>query len=79
MAPTTAASIALGVIAFMKPALCARFTAGLAAFLGAAFLVTDFLAGAAAFFKAGFFTADFLAAVFFVVAMLGISYFVVAH
>ena len=33
MAPTTAASMSLGVIAFMKPALGVRFTAGLVGFL----------------------------------------------
>jgi hypothetical protein len=61
MAPTTAASMALGVIGFMKAVLGVRFTAGLAAFLAA-----GFLAGAAAFLAAGF-----LAAGFFGVAILG--------
>ena len=64
MAPTTAASIALGVIAFMKPALGVRFTAGLAAFLGAAFLMTDFLTGAAAFLEAGSFRSGLLGSSF---------------
>src|SRR3569832_1581347 len=72
-APSSAASVLVGVIGFMNAALGVRAVFGFAAFLaGAAFLATAFLAGAAflaaaflagaAFFATGF--AAFLAAGF---------------
>ena len=62
LAPITAASSALGVMAFMKAALGVRFLAGAAAFL----------AGAAAFFAGAAFLAGaaFFAGAFFAVAMV---------
>src|SRR5690606_22078517 len=51
LAPTMAASAALGVMAFMKAALGVRFLAG------AAFLAATFFAGAAAFFAGAAFLA----------------------
>jgi hypothetical protein len=71
--PITAASVALGVMGFMKPALGVRFLAagalaGAASLAGAALaagFAAAFLAGALA---AGFASA-FLAATFFAVAM----------
>src|SRR5690348_144382 len=62
LSPITAASDALGVIAFMNAAFGLRF-APVAFFFGAAFLAAAFLAGA--FFATGFFAADFLAGAFF--------------
>ena len=64
LAPITAASAALGVMAFMKAALGVRFLAA-GAFAGAAFL-----AGAAAFAGAAFLAGAFVAGAFFAVAML---------
>ena len=57
MAPITAASSALGVMAFMKAALGVRFLAGAAAFLAGA---AAFLAGAA-FFAGAFFAVAMVA------------------
>src|SRR3954470_4261771 len=65
--PTTADSVLLGIIGFMKAAFGLRFAAGFfalaAGFFAAAFFIGDFLAGD--FFAAGFFAAflDFLAAI----------------
>jgi hypothetical protein len=64
--PTTAASVELGIIGFMKAALGLRFVAGFFA-LAAGFFAAAFFTGflAAGFFAAGFFAAflAFLAAI----------------
>jgi hypothetical protein len=62
LSPITAASEALGVIAFMNAAFGMRF-APVVFFFGAAFLAAGFFAGD--FFAAGFFAADFFAGAFF--------------
>jgi hypothetical protein len=76
VAPITAANAALGVMAFMKAALGARFLAGAAFFAGAAFLAgAAFFAGAAFLAGAAFFAgAAFLAgAAFFAGAFLAVA------
>ena len=70
--PITAASSALGVMAFMKAALGVRLAAGAAAFFAGA---AAFLAGAAAFTGAAAFLAGAFAGAFFAVAMIGSSLF----
>jgi hypothetical protein len=62
-APTTAASVADGVISFMKAAFGLRAAAGF--FAAAVAFGAAALAGAAAFFAAGFAAAAGLAAAFF--------------
>jgi hypothetical protein len=67
MLPTTAASVADGIMAFMNAAFGLRLVAVFfAAFFGAAFFADAFFAGffAAVFFAADFFAAGFLAGFF---------------
>ena len=81
VAPMTAAKAALGVMAFMKAALGARFLAGAAVLAGAAAFFAAgaaFLAGAAFFAGAAalagaFFAGAVLAGAFFAVAILNFS------
>ncbi len=77
LSPMTAASIALGVMGFMKAALGVRFFLG-AAFFAGAFFAAAFLAGAffaAAFFAGAFLAAGFLAGAFFAAAFFAGAFF----